>query len=282
MLLMLFPFKDRANLWPWCPYPGDRRSPLYRGAQKWLYERIWRDRFASYAVKAAISSFTREWTRHRWRIDCDVIYPPVQLPRLLDGPREPMILNVGRITPVKRQLDLIRTFCAMSGDGTSGWSFCCAGGLSSLPSDVDYLGELEKSKGTGPVSLVTSPSREALDRLFSRASIYWHAMGYGQESPALMEHFGITTVEAMASGCVPIVINRGGQPEIVRHGVDGFLWETIDELQDYTRLLIRDVELRRTMSESAKERARQFGKRCFVDRVQSALGLALPTVVPSS
>ena len=53
----------------------------------------------------------------------------------------------------------------------------------------------------------------------------------------------------MAAGCVPVVINKGGQPEIVEHGVSGFVWETLDELRDYTTRLIHDDALRAKMAE---------------------------------
>ena len=59
-----------------------------------------------------------------------------------------------------------------------------------------------------------------------------------------MEHFGITTVEAMAAGCVPVVINKAGQREIVEDGVSGFLWNTWGELKDRTQLLAEDGNLR--------------------------------------
>jgi len=37
-----------------------------------------------------------------------------------------------------------------------------------------------------------------------------------------LEHFGITTVEAMAAGCVPLVYDSGGQAEIVSSGYNGY------------------------------------------------------------
>lgn len=47
-----------------------------------------------------------------------------------------------------------------------------------------------------------------------------------EKSSDLLEHFGITTVETMSAGCVPIVINRG-QPEIVKEGT-GYVWYTLE------------------------------------------------------
>jgi glycosyltransferase involved in cell wall biosynthesis len=55
-----------------------------------------------------------------------------------------------------------------------------------------------------------------------------------------MEHFGMTTLEAMVCGCIPIVINKAGQTEIVEHGISGFLWNTLDELIELTLFTINN------------------------------------------
>ena len=115
---------------------------------------------------------------------------------------------------------------------------------------------------------VANIERIKLKALYEQAKLFWHATGYGHDDrahPELQEHFGIATVEAMAAGCVPVVISRGGLPEIVQHGVNGFLWNTLDELKDYTLLLVRDEQLRAQMSESARIRAKSFGPEIFVE-----------------
>jgi len=47
------------------------------------------------------------------------------------------------------------------------------------------------------------------------------------------EPFGIVFIEALACGTPVLSCNRGALPEIVRHGVDGFLGETADDLVRY-------------------------------------------------
>lgn len=47
------------------------------------------------------------------------------------------------------------------------------------------------------------------------------------------EPFGIVAIEALASGTPIIAYNRGAMPEIIEHGVNGFLADTEDELKDY-------------------------------------------------
>jgi glycosyltransferase involved in cell wall biosynthesis len=73
--------------------------------------------------------------------------------------------------------------------------------------------------------------------LYRKASIFWHAAGFGADEnsrPEALEHFGMVTVEAMSAGCVPIAIARGGQLEVVEHGVSGFLWNDLNELKALT------------------------------------------------
>ncbi|HEX5798193.1 MAG TPA: glycosyltransferase [Candidatus Saccharimonadales bacterium] len=80
-----------------------------------------------------------------------------------------------------------------------------------------------------------------LKSLFNKAFIYWHATGYGSdpdEYPEKQEHFGITTVEAMSAGCIPVVIDSAGQQETVSHAENGFLWNSKNELIKYTKKAI--------------------------------------------
>ena len=46
------------------------------------------------------------------------------------------------------------------------------------------------------------------------------------------EPFGLSVVEAMASGTPVIATNRGSMPELIDHGVTGFLVDSVDEAVD--------------------------------------------------
>ena len=273
-----FPLVDRQSLWPWRRTPdGARRT--WRNRLSLLYaEWEWRRRFAGYKAVAANSQFTQKWVRRRWAIDCSTVYPPVELD-IPDRRKRNLIMSVGRFstaTPCKNQLEMVLAFRALEGKGAlTGWSYATAGGLRDDPGERAYLERVRQAAaGGGSVQLLPNLERERLLDLYGEAKIFWHAAGLGEDEearPEWTEHFGIVTVEAMAAGCVPIVIRKGGQPEIVEHGVSGFLWDTLEELEEYTELLAGDDGLLARMASAARARALRFSRAAYVNAMLALL-----------
>jgi glycosyltransferase involved in cell wall biosynthesis len=79
----------------------------------------------------------------------------------------------------------------------------------------------------------------------------------------------MSTVEAMSAGCIPVVVNRGGQKEIVSHGKSGYLWNTLDELLEHTALLINDPGQRSAMQQIARQRFQDFDRQHFSSKLIS-------------
>jgi glycosyltransferase involved in cell wall biosynthesis len=61
-----------------------------------------------------------------------------------------------------------------------------------------------------------------------------------EKNPENTEHFGITTLEAMATGAIPFVVAKGGQKEIVSD--ERLFWETEDELAKKTASFIQSMK----------------------------------------
>ena len=273
-LLVLFPFYVRPP-----DMPAMMRLPAWKRLRhRAYYDFEWRRRLATYRRTFTISEFSREWTRRRWGIDASVVHPPVDID-LASGPKDDLVLSVGRFSTmahVKKQTEMMRTFHELQHSALGRWTYACVGGLNAREENRAYF-ERVREMGRGCSTWVQANlERSELKRLFARAKIFWHATGFDDDTdahPELAEHFGIATVEAMAAGCVPVVINKGGQPEIVQHGHNGFVWNSLDELRKYTQLLADDAQLWSEMSAAARRRAQDFGRSRFVERLSAACGV---------
>jgi glycosyltransferase involved in cell wall biosynthesis len=231
---------------------------------------LWKKRMETYELKTAISDFSRQWAQKRWGIDCKVVFPPVDT-AFGSAEKEKIILSVGRYAiegHTKKQQEMLETFRQMNGQGSMGWEYFSVGGLAAdRPEHMAFFNRLSALAAGSASHVLANINRDEVKSLYERASIFWHAAGYGEDqntNPMLVEHFGIVTVEAMAAGCVPVVINKGGQPEIVEDGVSGFVWETLDELRNYTTRLMNDDALRAKMAAAARRRAEMFSRETFV------------------
>jgi glycosyltransferase involved in cell wall biosynthesis len=85
------------------------------------------------------------------------------------------------------------------------------------------------------------------------------------------EHFGLTTVEAMSAGCVPIVINKGGQKEIVEDGISGFVWNTPDQLIEKTIFLFQNTEILNGMALNAIKKSQCFSLNNFIGNLAKVI-----------
>ncbi len=241
----------------------------------------------SYDRILANSAFTQRWITEYWGRDSDLLYPPVGLrtPADLSDPgagKEPIILSVGRFFAAdrghsKKQIEMVRAFRALLArrdvqalPGIDTWQLHLVGGCS--PDDRPYLDEVRAEAEGLPVTFHVDAPGSVLDDLYRRASIYWHAAGMGEDvraNPVRMEHFGITTVEAMSAGAVPVAYGEAGPLEAFTHGVEGFHFHTEDELVGATVKLWKHPALVRTMRAAAIAKAETFGMEAFSGRVHA-------------
>ena len=227
------------------------------------------DYLETYDAILPISRFSAEWLARYWgqRERVSILYPPVDVhlftPRV---ERKPIILGIGRFQKgghEKKQLQMIRLFRRLHREGLSGWELHLVGGSMSDQMHRTYLEKCRREASGLPVVLHVDASAETLTELIESASIYWHATGHGERDPIKFEHFGISIVEAMAGGCVPIIAAKGAASELVDDGESGYLWHTLDEWRRRTLEVIGDDDLRRRLSQRAAGRARRFGRDVF-------------------
>ena len=225
----------------------------------------------------ANSGFTRRWIKNYWKRDSEVLYPPVTVEDFRADRKRKQIISVGRFFAGqhnKKHITMIEAFRQMVDQGLSGWELHLVGGEMPGELHAEYMQQVYQAAKGYPIAIHTDVTFQRLVDLYAGSAIYWHAGGYGEnerQDPDKFEHFGITTVEGMASGCVPVVIGKGGQPEIVRHGVNGYLWYTISELKALTQRLMQDPELLEKMSAVAQADSKNYDKDHFHSRIDQLL-----------
>jgi glycosyltransferase involved in cell wall biosynthesis len=217
------------------------------------------------------SKFTKKFIDKEYGIKSEVVYPPVDVEKFKAGEKEDIILSVGRFTKAlhaKKQHILIEVFKKMCNRGLKDWELILIGGT--LKGDRNYIKSIRELARNYPIKVLTDIKFSDLKKFYSRAKIFWHAAGFGEDEtkhPERMEHFGIAVVEAMAAGCVPIVINKGGLSEIVTHKVNGLLWETRSDLIKATLQLIKSQNLWQKLSSQAIKDSQKFSKKVFCRRI---------------
>lgn len=94
--------------------------------------------------------------------------------------------------------------------------------------------------------------QESAPMFLSSLDVFLYPLGH-----RVRESWGRSTVEAMLTGCVPIVPRGHNFDEFIVHGETGFLCSTYDEFRDSVNALFTDFELLTNVSTSAASHARK-------------------------
>jgi alpha-1,2-mannosyltransferase len=167
----------------------------------------------------ANSHFTAEAIKSELGVNPHVLYPPISdnfiyARKNLTEKRGARVITVSRISNGKN-LSIIPYIAKLTRKEIS---FAIVGLLDSsktlnlLTKSIRKLGLSER------VKIYINLSRDQLKRMLLTSKVYLH--------PTLNEHFGISIVEAMALGCIPVVHDSGGPREFVN---EKFRYESVEE-----------------------------------------------------
>ncbi len=220
------------------------------------------------------SEFTKKACEKYWKIPGLVVYPPIDIKDFKSAkPKTKQIISVGRFFGYlrdKKQDLMIKVFKKIVDlKKAQGWSLHLVGGAQE--GDSEYVNELKELAKGYPIEISPNLAFKDLKNEYAKSAIYWHAAGFGETDPEKMEHFGITTVEAMAAGCVPVVINLGGQKEIVKDGENGFLWDTPEDFERKTVDLINNPGKLEKISKSASGMVAKFSTERFIEDINNII-----------
>lgn len=239
-----------------------------------LSERL---KLKNWQYKNTNSYFTKDCIERSWKTHVSqVLHPTIDCAELAADPagKKKRILAVGRFfrqLHTKRQDVLVTAFRALREAEPAllkGWKLQFVGSVE----DQSYLAEVQAAAKGLPVEFYIDCSHEQLRSLYKEARIFWHATGFERDErtePERVEHFGISTAEAMAAGCIPIVVPKGGQKEVLGKQFMQFGWSSVEECVTNTTQVIRHSERWKSLAQDATAQVEQFDTAHFQREVHT-------------
>lgn len=125
-----------------------------------------------------------------------------------------------------------------------------------------YLTALAEKKGlTDVISFMGN--RTDVSDILSKSHFFVHF-------PTCEEGFGIAVVEAMAAGSICVCLNKGAIPEIITHGKNGFLLDTLspEEFKETISYLMSHIssDTLKAVQNNAVNRANDFSIELFSEK----------------
>ena len=206
------------------------------------YIRMW-DKLAADRVDAYIanSHFVAKRIKKYYKRDSVVIYPPVETEKFkISQTVGDYFLIGGRLAPYKR-VDLAVEACKKTGKK-----------LKIFGQGVDLPRLKNLARGAGNIEFLGRVDDAVLAELYGRSLAFIHP----QE-----EDFGITAVEAQASGRPVIAYRRGGALETVEEGVTGEFFN--EQTADSLARALENFQSSKYNPETIRRQAEKFGVERF-------------------
>lgn len=263
-----------------CFWVSDGSIPLLRARNNILHFQVpfhdvngksLLNRMKLFRIKSVVcnSNFTKRVIDNEYGVESLILYPPVDIEKFKRKRKENIILYVGRFSQLqqsKNQHILVENFKKLYQTGFENWKLILAGGVEI--GAEDYVKELEKSIEGYPIEILKSPTFRSLTEIYGKSKIFWSAVGFGsneKKEPEKAEQFGITLVEAMSAGVIPIVYRAGGYKEIITEDT-GYFWSDENDLIKITTALCNaPFSTWKKITDCDKERSRDFSYKEFAD-----------------
>jgi len=152
------------------------------------------------------SGYTLSAIRKYGDVNPKLLYPPIQREFFNTKSfrdRSNLVVSVARMSPNKN-LSLIPYIASLTDQQIR---FLIIGINESQDELNRILGMIDRFKVSDRVTVMTNVARGKLLDILRDSKVYLHLTHD--------EHFGVSIVEAMASGCIPVVHNSGGPVEFV-------------------------------------------------------------------
>lgn len=235
-----------------CQFPFDGRTPTLQSELDILssYDSVLTYSLYSSAwyTKVILPSFIQLNKQNKFNPSVEVVYPPSlastlpmpELKNIINTKSEDKIVHIvvlGRFfqgRQNKGQPYAVEAFKRLLAVSDTPMELHLIGNIQ--PKHEEFVASLQQSTKGFPISFHIGSTTKELESILKKSILYWHMTGIDQpesgEDAASLEHFGISIVEAMSFGCIPIVLNRGGPAEIVTSGYNGYTAADVDGFVD--------------------------------------------------
>ncbi|NPA96671.1 MAG: glycosyltransferase [Crenarchaeota archaeon] len=242
--------------YPWLAPDGDS-----------VYSKLFRDvveKRLSALRRAKIltnSSWTAAYVRKKYNLMPDVVYPPVDVDSVTECCREvekeKFVLTISRFSPEKNLASILEVAKVVRST-----RFVIVGNANTEQSKavLSELAERIERFELDNVEIRTNVPRSELLELQCRAYIYLH--------PMYPEHFGISIVESMAAGAIPIVFKDGGAwYDIVSRVSLDLGYSNPMEAAAILKKILSDDKLASRLRSRAMSVASSFGVDAYASRI---------------
>lgn len=237
-------------------YPATLRSSGKSGLHWAVYDKLVQHVSKRLLGKPKLVLCNSSWTAGKFKsaynddFTVEVLYPPVDVEyfsEVAGSAKENVVVTVSRFTPEKNLERIVDV-----ADKLRDFRFMIVGGRAKYSEPV--IGNISRrirERGVDNVELLFNVPRDKLREILGSAKYYLH--------PPYAEHFGISVVEAMSAGCIPIVHRDGGTWYDVVSKIRGMLgYYVINEVPYIIRAIEKDRKLYEELRKKSVEVAGMF------------------------
>lgn len=195
-----------------------------------------------------------------WGVDSNVVHCAINTEKFYYGKNENYWLSVNRIYPAKRIELQLKAF-------------------ENLPNDkLIIVGDIAKGDGSegykDKMKKIFPPNVEFLGKIHENKLIDLYANCRGFITTSINEDFGLTPIEAMASGKPVIAPNEGGYKETIINGKTGILIDNInvDKLVYAVKKIEEELDKNpRKYKNNCIKQAKKFDTKVFIERIKKSI-----------
>lgn len=197
--------------------------------------------------------------------DIKVLYPPVEVEKKFADKRKlnNVVVSLGRFSTLKRQLEQIKI-----ANNLKQFEFKILGFKKKKSKYFNKCKKYIENNKIHNVNLMPNVPYDKLKSVLKEATFFIHS--------TRNEPFGITTVQAISHGCIPVVHDSGGQKEVVPN--NDLRYKNISEASDIFLKLTRNSNNYQELMKKLFLNIQRFSASNFKTKFQNIINETIETI----